>query len=122
MTKKKIEERVYKYATELLVEKGFVSPIDLLIKMDKITSKQVQDWRLKKIPYLERVTVGNLSKLNHILKTLARFAREQDLKSSITVYKSWGKGPKKTLRFSKTGNAYMEKLYSTHYVRKRLKK
>lgn len=119
MSRKKIEQQVYQRATELIKEKGYVSPIDLLVKMEKLKPKQVEDWRLKKIPYLERVTVGNLSKLNYILKTLARFAREQRLKPSITVYKSWGKGPKRTLRFSKTDNPYMEKMYSTHYVRRK---
>ncbi len=56
--------------------------------------------------------------MNHILKTLKKFATEQELKPSLTVYKSWGKGPKKLLRFSKTGDPYMEERYATHYVRK----
>ncbi|WP_404450986.1 hypothetical protein LG329_11625 [Virgibacillus necropolis] len=119
MTRKKIEQRVRRHASELVYKKGYVSPVDLLVKMERVTPKQVNDWRLKKIPYLERVIVGNLAKLNHALKTLNKFANEQNLKPSITVYKSWGKGPKKRLRFSKSGNPFMEKLYSTHYVRKK---
>lgn len=32
-------------------------------------------------------------------------------------YLSWGKGPKQSLRFSKSGTPHMENLFSTHYVR-----
>ena len=117
MTTKDIEKRVFKCATMLMNEKGYISPVDLLVKMERITPKQVEEWRFKKITYLERVTIGNLSKLNKILSTLRRFANEQKLKPSITVYMSWGKGPKQRLRFSKTGNPYMEEQYSTHYMR-----
>jgi hypothetical protein len=117
MSKKKIEERVRRNATELVKEKGYISPVDLFIKMEQLTPKQVEDWRFKRIPYLERVAVGNLAKLNDALVALKKFAKKQNLKPSITIYKSWGKGPKKLLRFSKTGNRYMEEMYSTHYVR-----
>ncbi|MFD1037794.1 hypothetical protein ACFQ3N_05140 [Virgibacillus byunsanensis] len=117
MSKKKVEQKVRQHATELMKEKGYISPVDLLVKMERLTPKQVKDWRFKKIPYLERVAVGNLGKLNHALNMLKKFAKEQNLKPSLTVYKSWGKGPKKPLRFSKSGNPYMEEVYSTHYVR-----
>ncbi|WP_100010520.1 hypothetical protein [Lentibacillus sediminis] len=118
MSQKKIEQRVRAKATELLMEKGYISPVDLLVRMDRLTPKQVEDWRLKRIPYLERVAVGGLGKMNHILKTLKKFAQEQNLKPSTTVYKSGGKGPKKQLQFSKSGIPYMEEQYSTHYVRR----
>lgn len=117
MSKKKNEQRVSQHATELLYEKGYISPVDLFVKMEILTPKQVEDWRFKRIHYLERVTFGNLGKLNHTLNVLKSFAKEKNLKPSVTVYKSWGKGPKKLLRFSKSGNPYMEELYSTHYVR-----
>ncbi|PLR86790.1 hypothetical protein CVD25_18105 [Bacillus canaveralius] len=117
MSRKDIEKKVYSCASELLHEKGYVSPVDLLIKMDRLTKKQVEEWRFGKIPYLERVTIGNLSKLHHTLQTLEKFARKEELKSSKTVYMQWGKGAKRPLRFSKTGNPHMEGMYSTHYVR-----
>ena len=116
MSEKRIEEIVYRNAIVLFEEKGYVSPVELLVKMDCLKSKEVEDWRFKRIPYLERVIACNLRKVNLILQTLKKFAGEQNLKPSITVYKSWGKGPKKLLRFSKTGNADLEKLFSTSYV------
>ena len=38
-----------------------------------------------------------------------------------TVYISWGKGRRQPLRFSRYANPYIEELYSTHYVSRRLK-
>lgn len=79
MNRKKLESRVNVCAAKILNEKGYVSPIDLLLEMDRITPKQVEEWRLKKI----RVTIGNLSKMQTILKALRRFATERNLKPSI---------------------------------------
>jgi hypothetical protein len=122
MSKQDIEKRVYDCSSKLIMEKGFVSPVELLIRMEIITREASEEWRFRKIPYLERVTIGNLGKLNHILMALRKFAKEQNLKPSITVYQSWGKGTKERLRFSKTGSQYMEDMYSTHYVRNNSKK
>jgi hypothetical protein len=66
MSRKDIEKRVYSCASQLVYEKGYVIPVDLLVKMDRITAKQVEEWCFKKISYLERVAIGNLSKMNHI--------------------------------------------------------
>jgi hypothetical protein len=87
-------------AGELLDEKGYVSPVELLVRMDRLKAKQVED----------------LGKMNTILQALREFARSGGLKPSRTVYMSWGKGPKVRLRFSKSGAAYMEEMYSTHYI------
>jgi hypothetical protein len=48
-------------------------------------------------------------------------ARKAKITPSRTVYTSWGKGCRQPLRFSKYGNPYIEQLYSTHYVSRRLK-
>jgi hypothetical protein len=33
-----------------------------------------------------------------------------------TVYRQWGKGKKRILRFSKSGDPNLEKAYSRHYI------
>ena len=63
MSKKRIEESVYRNAIVLLDEKGYISPVELLVMMDRLKSKEVEDWRFKRIPYLERVIAGNLGKV-----------------------------------------------------------
>lgn len=99
--------------------KGYASPLDMFLKLEKITPKLVEEWRFGRVFYLERVLHGNLNQFRFILDTMARTAREMELEPSYTAYRSWGKGPKRPLRFSKSGTPYMEKRYSTHYVRKR---
>ncbi|WP_227765144.1 hypothetical protein [Zhaonella formicivorans] len=116
MSRQDIYKKVWKYAGELIAEKGYVSPVELLIKMGRLRPEQVEEWRFKRIPYLERAIIGNLSKMNTILLALRYFAGSAELKPSVTVYASWGKGPKQRLRFSKSGNPYVEKMYATHYV------
>lgn len=119
MNRYDLRKKVRVCAGELIAEKGYVSPVDLLVKMERLTPQQVEDWRFRRIPYLERVAIGNLSKMNTILLALREFARSAGLKPSLTAYLSWGKGPKQRLRFSKYGSPAVEEKYSTHYVANR---
>lgn len=121
MNRKSIEKRVWQCAGELVADKGYVSPVDLLVKMDRITEKQVRDWRFGRIRYLEQVTVGNLAQMNTILRALGQFGQHSGLKPSFTVYHKWGKGGKQRLRFSKSGQARLEEAYATHYVKRKNK-
>lgn len=95
MNRNQLEEKIHKSASAVLAENGYISPIDVLIKMDRLTVKQVEDWRFKRTDYLERAINLNLAKLNHFLQALKKYAKEQNLKPSITVYKSWEKGQKR---------------------------
>jgi len=104
--------------TELLREKGFVSFVDVLIRMGKLTKEDHDDWRTRRIPYLERAIRLNLNQLSHLLRTLRQNAVKGKLKPSKTAYVSWGKGPKQPLRFSKTGHPGVEEAYATHFVKR----
>ncbi|MFD1067764.1 hypothetical protein [Oceanobacillus locisalsi] len=106
MNRQQLEKNIYKYATEVLTEKGYVSPIDILLKMNKLSKKQVEDWRFKRIPYLEKVIHFNLGKLNYFLQTFKKYGKENQLKPSQTVYKSWGKGQKNIAIFQNWKSAY----------------
>ncbi|HET7657101.1 MAG TPA: hypothetical protein VFK37_02335 [Bacillales bacterium] len=117
MNRMELAKKVRKTAGTLLYEKGYVSPVDLMLGMDKLSKEDYDAWRKKKVSYLERVLKGNLNQLNFILKQLKNYGKEHGLKPSKTVYRSWGKGAKVNLRFSKSGNNYMEEAYSTHFVR-----
>jgi hypothetical protein len=94
-----------------------VTPVEVLLRLQRITKQQHEDWRFGRIPYLERVCVGNLSKLSVILRILDHHARALGLKPSQTVYHKWGRGGKHIiLRFSKSGAPALEAAYSRHYV------
>lgn len=117
MSRRDIHKNVWTCAEKLVDKNGYVSPIELLVKMERVTLKQVEDWRFRRVPYLERLTAGNLAKMNTIFVALREFAKASGLRPSLTVYVSWGKGPKQRLRFSQSGNSHIEEMYSTHYVR-----
>ena len=94
-----------------------VSPVEVLLRLQRITKKQHEDWRFGRIPYLESVCAGNLSKLSAILRILDLHARALGLKPSQTVYHKWGPGGKHIiLQFSKSGAPALEAAYSRHYV------
>jgi hypothetical protein len=56
--------------SDLFTEKGFVSFVDFLIRMGKLTTEDHEAWRMRRIPYLERAIRLNLSQLSNLLRTL----------------------------------------------------
>ena len=116
MNRLEIRTKVRRRVNDLVSEKGFVSPLDVFLRLGTISSKLVEEWRYGRVPYLERVLHGNLSQFSFIMLSLREKARELNLRPSYTAYTSWGKGPKRQLRFSKSGNPNIEISYATHYV------
>jgi len=106
-------------SSKLLREKGFISFVDLLIHMGKLSKEDHESWRRRRIPYLERAIGLNLSQLNHLRRTLRQNAVNGHLQPRKTAYVSWGKGPKQPLRFSKSGHPGIEEAYATHFVRRK---
>jgi hypothetical protein len=72
---------------------------------------------MKRVPYLERVITVNLGTINFIMKTVRQNCRNGNCRESWTGYKSWGKGAKITLRFSKSGEDAIERTYATHFLK-----
>ena len=115
--KDKLYPAVARAMAEILKAGAVVAPVDVLLRMQRLTKQQVEDWRFGRIPYLERVTLGGLGKMSRILRILELHARSMNLKPSQTVYRKWGKGGKRIrLRFSKSGDPNLEAAYSRHYL------
>ena len=66
------------------------------------------------MPYLEKVCGANLSKLSYFMKQYFAYAARKGYKLSLT--KSYQSKTKKLLRFSKSGNASIERRYSTRII------
>ena len=98
---------------------GYATAVKTLMELGILSKEDYERWRNGQIPYLEKVCKINLKKLAGVLEEMKRYAGKNNLKSSFTFYKQWGRKNKSTvqLRFSKTGNEYIEKLYATHYVK-----
>ena len=88
-----------------------------------LSKKNYEDWRFGRADTLERVCSMNLSKLSAVLREMYACAKAQSLKPSFCYYKRWGVKKKDQgrravipLRFSRSGDAEIERRYATHYV------
>ncbi len=84
--------------------------------MDLLSGEALHDWRVGRVPYLEKVLKCNLAKANRILRILRMHAHDLNLAPSTTGYRRWGKGKRTPLRFTKTGDAKLEEAYTRHFV------
>lgn len=118
MNNSKLEKEVKRIVHQSRYEKGYVCTVDVLMQLNYLTKKDYEDWRFGRIDYLEKVCQVNLSKLTLINKLIRKHSNELSLKSSWIGYYQFGKGVKRRLRFSKSGNKTIEERYATHFVDK----
>jgi hypothetical protein len=118
LNRKQLDVKLGTVTSELLEEKGYISFVDVFMRLDCLDYKDYENWRMKRVPYLESVIKINLSKINSIMKTVRRNCLNGNLNPSWSAYKSWGKGKKIDLRFSKTNEPNIEKTFATHFIRK----
>ena len=113
--RQRLRDRVEPAAAAALAAKGFVAPIDILIGLEWLKPDDVERWRKRQIPYLERVVQANLSRISDAMKDFRTWAIHKGLKPSETVYKG-RRTVNPPIRFSKSGHPTIEKLYRTHWV------
>lgn len=113
--KDKYYPRVVRAVARVLSKSDVVAPIDVIMEMGNISKKKYEDWRFGRVPYLERVFEGNLSKANRILRIIGFHTHDLKMVPRQTVYHKWGKGKKHVLRFSKSGDKNVEASYSRHF-------
>ena len=70
---------------------GYVTVVDVFMKLGYLHPIDYESWRMKRIPYLERVITVILSQISFIMKALRRICCEAELKPSWTGYNSWGR-------------------------------
>ena len=73
-----------------------------------LSPTDLDEWRLGRVPYLERVVKGNLSKPARTQKGVRRSARRRGLRRRV-------EGVHRKARFSKSGNPYIEEEYAATY-------
>ena len=116
MNQEEIKIKIRVAIIALVVEKGYIAPVDLFMKINILDKRDYEAWRMGRIPYLEKVCSGNLSKISLIMKELRGYALKNNFKTSYTAYKKWGKVNSTNLIFSKSGKKEIEGAYSTHYI------
>jgi hypothetical protein len=112
----KYYKKAVKAFNELLKQESVVASVDVFMQMGNLKKKDYENWRFGRVPYLEKVIEGNLSKISRQLRIIQLYAKDRGLKPSQSVYKKWGKGRKTKLQFSKSGKPSYEFAYSMHYV------
>ena len=89
--------------------------MDVLVGIGWLPAAQVEAWRRGRVPYLERVAGVNLAKVSTALRLLGDWARRHHLTPSETVYVAWT-SDRHRLRFTKTGDAVVERAWRTHWI------
>lgn len=100
----------------ILAAGNVVTPVDVLIRMGWLAPDDLEAWRFGRVPYLERAIRCNLTRLSRFLRILGFHCHDLNLTASHTAYVKWGKGKRTPLRFTKTGDATLERIYGRHFV------
>ena len=111
-----LKERIKEIGKEIIEKKGYFSSIDILLRLNYLSKKNYENWRIGKVEYLEKVCCVNLRKLSTINQIIREISESWSLKKSWSAYNVYGKGKNRKLRFSKSGNKIIEDLYATHYI------
>jgi hypothetical protein len=113
MNRQQLQSRLSTVTSELLHEKGYISFVDVFMKLGYLDAKDYESWRRKRVSCLERVI---------IMRTVRQNSLKGKLIPSRTAYKSWGKGTKILLRFSKSREEPIEQTYAIHFVKPKKRK
>jgi hypothetical protein len=116
VNRRELEQAAVSAAHRCLKAKGYISMVDVLLELGKLSREGYKRWRFRQVPFLERVLQGNLAQLNALLRAVQANSAKGKLKASWTSYMFWGKGKRQPLRFSKSGDPNLERVYATHYL------
>jgi len=104
---------VVRATASLLQKSDEVSPVDILIEIGNLKPSDYDAWRNGRVPYLERVFQGSLSKANRYLRIIGFHAHDLNMAPSQHTYRQIGK--KRELRFSRSNDKNIEESYSRHF-------
>jgi hypothetical protein len=83
-----LERALSPITSELLKEKGYVCFVDIFMRLGSLSPSDYASWRMKRVPYLERVLRLNLQTINFVMKIVRRNSLNGHLNPCMTVYKS----------------------------------
>jgi hypothetical protein len=113
--REKLADRIVRAAETALAAQCYVSPVDVLVGIGWLDPGTVNRWRQGQIEYLEAVIQTNLARISEAMKLFRAWATAKELLASETDYVA--RTPRRQrLRFSRSGNPTIERLYGTHWV------
>jgi hypothetical protein len=118
--RRKLDQRVRQAAEAALSDKDYVSAVDLLVGIGWLAPSNVDAWREKRIDYLEQAINAKLPRISEAMHVFRSWAMAKGLVASEIDYVARQPG-RPVLRFSKSGDANMERHYRTHWISSNLK-
>jgi len=103
--------KIVKAVDAILSERNIVRTTDVFVSVGMLEKRKMEDWKSGRVPYLEKVLNGSLSKLNRVLRILRFHVHDLNLRPQ----KHTVRNGKKILRYSKTGDPKLEDAYSLDY-------
>ena len=103
MNRAELVSSMNRASSELLREKGFISFVDVLIHMGKLTKEDHESWRMRRIPYLERAIRLNLSQISHLLAGPAAKWRQRPSPTTQDRLRLLGEGSQTTAPVQQIG-------------------
>lgn len=114
-----LSDRVVKAAEAALAAQGYVSSIDVLVRIGWLDVGAVDRWRRGQIDCLEGAMQTSLPRISEAMKLFQSWAIGRGLSASPTDYVA--RHPQRqTLRFSRSGDGAIEQRYRTHWVSQEL--
>ena len=106
---KQLTDRVERAALALLARDGRLTYPTLLRELGILSPRDLEAWRGGRVPFLEKVTRANLTKLGRIQTAVRRLARAHGLQRRI-VHAPRGR------RYSKSRHPFVEEEYGAVYT------
>ena len=115
MGNSRLEQRVTQAAEATLAEQGYVSAVDVLLRLGWLAPSQLDRWRQGRVECLERTVQAGLGKQSTAMRTLRTWATRRGLTPSETAYVARTRD-RRRLQFSVSGEPDIERAYRTHWV------
>ena len=87
--------KVHNSIYQQIQQHGMATPVQVLTDVGVLSAGDLDNWRLGRVDYPERICKVNLHKLAFIMKQVRLCAKKQVLKPSRTCYKQWGRRNRK---------------------------
>jgi hypothetical protein len=112
-----LEQRVTQAAEATLAEQGYVSAVDVLLRLGWLAPLQLDRWRQGRVECLERTVQAGMGKQSTAMRTLRTWATRRGLTPSETAYVARTQD-RRRLQFSVSGEPDIERAYRTHCQRR----
>jgi hypothetical protein len=113
--REKLADRIVRAAETALAAQDYVSAVDVLVRIGWLDSGTVNRWRRGQIECLEAAIQTNLARISEAMRLFRAWATAKELLASETDYVA--RTPQRQrLRFSRSGDPTIERLYRTHWV------